>query len=705
MFLLPLLVFGPMVMALACYLAGRRSKLLRDVLVMLTGAAAFAGCLCTLAGEASFTLDGFCGFGLHLRADGFRSLYASIAAFMWMMSGVFSREYFAHYRNRNRYYFFNLITLGATLGVFLSDDLYTTFIFFEVMSLASYPWVAQEETPGAMRAAGTYLAVAVIGGLTTLMGVFLMWLETGTLAFGELRGALGGEPSLRATVATWLVLVGFAAKAGLFPLHIWLPKAHPVAPAPASALLSGILTKSGVFGLIVICAQLMPGNAAFGNALLVLAAITMFLGALLALFSVDLKRTLACSSMSQIGFITVGLSMMVLLGEHGSLAAYGTVMHMMNHSLIKLVLFMCAGVIYMNLHRLNLNDIRGFGRRKPVLHAVFLLGALSIACVPPIGSGYVSKSLLHEAILELVHHLQEHGHSALPYQALEILFLISGGLTVAYMTKLYVCIFWEKHPTRQEEFDGMRKYAGLPSKAVLVLSALVLPALCLLPERLMTPVGARSAAFFGQEGVHHAIEYYCSANLIGAAQSIGIGVAVYLLIVRPLLMRREEGCRVYVDRWPARLDLEEAVYRPVLLRFLPGVLGAVTGFIAGIPESKLVTEWIPRAVTAVVRFFCELPEYIVMLLRGTAFRKVRSRRAVPVGNRLTYGLGTALNAIARGLNATVLRRRPMRTDFEYVLDASWREFTAGTHRVTASVSFGLLLMCIGLYITCMYLLR
>ena len=148
--------------------------------------------------------------------------------------------------------------------------------------------------------------------------------------------------------------VGCAATAGLYPLHIWLPKAHPVAPAPASALLSGILTKSGVFGMIVICSSLMPGNEAFGNALLVLAVITMFLGALLALFSVDLKRTLACSSMSQIGFITVGLCMMVLLGEHGSLSSYGVVMHMMNHSLIKLVLFMAAGVIYLCLGNLRL---------------------------------------------------------------------------------------------------------------------------------------------------------------------------------------------------------------------------------------------------------------------------------------------------------------------------------------------------------------
>lgn len=707
MALLPILCFGPMVMALLCYIAGRRSKALRDNLVALTGILVCAGCACLWNQRGSFTLDGFCGLGLHLAVDGFRSLYALVASFMWMMTGIFSKEYFAHYHNRNRYYFFNLMTLGATLGVFLSDDLYTTFIFFEVMSLTSYTWVAQEETSGAMRAAGTYLAVAVLGGLTTLMGLFMLWHELGTLSFDGLRAALGGQAaSPTVTVAAWLVVFGFAAKAGLFPLHIWLPKAHPVAPAPASALLSGILTKSGVFGLIVVCSRLMAGNAAFGRLLLVFAVITMFLGAVLALFSVDLKRTLACSSMSQIGFITVGLSMMVLLGEEGSLAAYGSVMHMVNHSLIKLCLFMAAGVVYMNLHQLNLNDIRGFGRGKPVLHIAFLLGALSIGCIPPIGSGYVSKSLLHESILEYIQHLAAHGEAWGMYKFVEILFLISGGLTIAYMTKLYICLFWQKHPTRQKEFDALnRKYITKRSCVALLGSAVVLPFLGALPQLLMTPLGARSAAFFGQEPLAHAIAYFSGENLLGAAESILIGAAAYLLIVRPLLMRREGDTRVYANRWPAWLDLENSLYRPVLTRFLPNVAGAITAFIANIPESWLVQRFLPQAITGVVRFLCEVPERLVLWVRNTVLRKRRQREPVPVGNRFTYTLGRCMDAVARALNATLCRHRPIRTDFEFVLDASRKELTHGTIRITRSISFGLLLLCVGLFLTCVYLMQ
>ena len=680
--LLPLLCFLPMASALGCYIAGRFSKPLRDTLVALTGIVVFAlAVLTALQPALSFSIPGFCGLGLNLKADGFRSLYACVAAFMWMMTGLFSRQYFAHYHNRNRYYFFNLMTLGATLGVFLSDDLYTTFIFFEIMSLTSYAWVAHEETPGAMRAAGTYLAVAVIGGLTTLMGLFLLWHEVGTLSFTGLKAALAEGGNTVTTVAAWLTLVGFAAKAGLYPLHIWLPKAHPVAPAPASALLSGILTKSGVFGLIVICANIMPGNAAFGNALLVFAAVTMFLGALLALLSTDLKRTLACSSMSQICFITVGLSMMVLLGEEGSLAAYGSVMHMVNHSLIKLCLFMAAGVVYMNLHRLDLNDVRGFGRGKPVLHIAFLLGALSIACIPPIGSGYNSKSLLHESILEYVHLLQASGGAWQPYKALEVLFVISGGLTIAYMTKLYFCLFWEKHPTGQAEFDAMNgKYLTKQSAVALLGSAVLLPLLGALPQLLMSPMGARAAAFFGQEAITAPIHYFSLENLTGALQSIVIGAATYLLIVRPMLMRREDGAKVYVDRWPARLDLENSVYRPLL---------------------ALLTV----LATGMTRFVAELPERVIVLMRGNVFRKLQTRKPVPVGNRFTYKLGRMMNSVTATLNSTFLQQHPLRTDFEYVLDAAWQAVASGLRRFTASVSFGLLLLCIGLFLTCVYLLR
>ena len=164
------------------------------------------------------------------------------------------------------------------------------------------------------------------------------------------------------------MLFGFFAKAGAFPLHIWLPKAHPVAPAPASALLSGILTKAGVFGVLILSCRVFLEIESWGIIILIIGVITMLHGAILALCSVDLKRTLACSSVSQIGFILVGIGMSVLLIDENAMAIRGALMHMINHSLIKLCLFMAAGVVFMNVHKLNLNDIRGFGRKKPYIH-------------------------------------------------------------------------------------------------------------------------------------------------------------------------------------------------------------------------------------------------------------------------------------------------------------------------------------------------
>ncbi|MBQ4608010.1 MAG: sodium:proton antiporter, partial [Clostridia bacterium] len=345
-----------MAAAFVSYAIGRRDKRARDSFVIGACLAELAvvvmALLGVLRGEA-YVLDipYFCGMGLHFELDGFRALYALVGGVMWLATSMLSREYFAHhYHNRNRYYMFFLMTLGATLGVFLSSDLFTTFIFFEIMSFTSYTWVAHDETPGALRAAETYLAVAIIGGMVMLVGLFVLYMQLGTLTISELHHAAEACQSRGALWAASLcILCGFGAKAGMFPMHIWLPKAHPVAPAPASALLSGILTKSGIFGIIVVSANIFRESKAWGNMLLVLALITMLGGAVLAVFSVNLKRTLACSSMSQIGFILTGIAMSCLLGHHNALAARGALLYMVNHSLFKLILFMAAGVVYMNL--------------------------------------------------------------------------------------------------------------------------------------------------------------------------------------------------------------------------------------------------------------------------------------------------------------------------------------------------------------------
>mgnify|MGYP000316919851 FL=1 len=570
------LAFWPILGAFVSYLIGRQNKKARDYFadfVCILEFAIFIYLFVKVANgaEYAFRLNDFCLRGLYLKMDGFRAIYGGIAALMWMMTTIFSREYFSHYRNRNRYYLFLLITFGGTVGVFLSGDLFTTFIFFEVMSMASYLMVVHDEKPAAMRAGDTYLAVAVLGGMVMLMGLFLLYNAVGTLDMDLLLEACEHYENKGVLyAASALMLFGFGAKAGMFPLHIWLPKAHPVAPAPASALLSGILTKSGVFGILVIGSNIFLHDEKWGFLILCIGVITMFLGAVLAVFSIDLKRTLACSSMSQIGFILTGAGMQGLLGHHNALAVRGALLHMVNHSLIKLILFMAAGAIFMNLHKLDLNEIRGFGRKKPLLNFIFLMGVLGIIGMP-FWNGYISKTLIHESIVEYIWMFEDYTVWARFFQIVEAIFLFSGGLTAAYMTKLYVAIFIEKNPYNQEKMDASNgKYMNKESTFALLGSAVILPALGMLPYKLMNGIAGMGQGFMHGEDPAEAVNYFSWANIKGGLASLAIGAIVYFLIIRKCLMAEDKnGNKVYINAWPAKLDLEDLIYRPLILTVLP----------------------------------------------------------------------------------------------------------------------------------------
>ena len=250
-----------------------------------------------------------------------------------------------------------------------------------------------------------------------------------------------------------------------------------------------------------------------------------------------------------------------LLGEEGSLASYGTVLHMMNHSLIKLTLFVAAGVIYCNCHTLELNELRGFGKDKPLLKYTFLAGACSIAGIPGF-SGYVSKTLLHESIVEYAAELTAQGGSALPYTVVEWLFLISGGLTFAYMSRLFYILFMAKPAEGQHE---QKPYVDKPTAAVLCVGGGLMPLLGLTAHKSMERIALYASELFGTEAPAHTVHYFAFANLKGALISVAIGAAVlYLVGFLCLTGKDENGEESYRNIWPKKLDLEDAVYRPAL---------------------------------------------------------------------------------------------------------------------------------------------
>lgn len=619
-------VFLPFASAILTYFIAKKNDLVRNILTIATCFAAFGA-----TAYGAFALEGetLSVLSMSFSLSGFQAVYAAVTAFMWFCAALLSPQYFKGHHDLRRYYFFFLFTLGATTAVFLSADLITTFIFFEIMSFTSYTWVVQDKNKDALAAGKTYLTVAVIGGMVCLMGLFMLNGITGTLTISELPDALKeAEKGAELYIASFCMLVGFGAKAGLFPLHIWLPKAHPVAPAPASALLSGVLTKTGIFGMLVITSRIMQGDEIWGYTLLFLGTITMVLGAVLAVFSTNLKRTLACSSLSQIGFITVGVSMLDLLGEHNALAANGTVLYMLNHSIVKLVLFLTAGAIYMGAHTLDLNKLKGYGRNKPLLAVCFFIGGCSLAGIPGF-CGYLSKTLVHESIVEFI----PHGGNLI--RLVEWLFLFSGGLTAAYVLKLFITIFVQK-PT--DETPKGKRTSPLSALA-LILAALPLPIIGVMPHSLAEKITLKMVHFIFGHDFGHEVHYFAFVNLKGVIISLSIGIAVYLLVIRTLLMKGEKGSRVHYNPFEGSFSVEENIYKP-LFRLIIGLLGAVCSLL------DKSTEAVIRAgmfvLTVVCRFFSDFTDIGILVMAKTLFRTAKDPTE-PEKHRFSHGFGAFLD--------------------------------------------------------------
>ena len=689
-FILPLLALLPMAASIPAYFLGKKRLQIGYGILIGTTAIELLLCLLVYASKAepAFSRPGIIGLGLSMRADGFRTLYTGVACLMWLMTSLLTPQYFSHGHKQSRYIFYTLFTMGATVGVFLSDDLITCFLFFEIMSFTSYCWVVHEENPAAMRAGETYLAIAVMGGMAMLMGLMLLQAKLGTLKFDELIMAAQAVPRSELYLPGALILAGFGAKAGMYPLHVWLPKAHPVAPAPASALLSGILTKVGIFGILVVSTRLFSHNLPWGNLILILGLINMFLGALLALFSVDLKRTLACSSMSQIGFILVGVGMQGLLGDHNALAAQGTVLHMLNHSLIKLVLFMAAGVVYLSTHSLNLNDVRGYGRKHFGLMLCFTVGALSLSGFPLL-SGYASKTLLHESIVEYIDHLHHLGQSAFPYQAAEWVFIVSGGITFCYMLKLFITIFVQKHPTRQQEFDRMPRSMNPLSAAAVGGSALLLFFLGLYPERSLVPLAEYSLPFLRAHPPEHAVHFLTRVNLIGAFKSLFIGLLLYLTVVRYYLSHRDKktGCAVSLDRWPKKLDLENLLYRPLVFNLKKCGIALCTPL--DLLMDKALIPVLYHSGSFVAKVFDSIIDSFIYTVRHTVFKRIGETYVPAPKHILLTAVNQAIDTPMAGFKILLSHAHIKTLKYGFLFHAAWDNTIDFLRRHLINIGIGL----------------
>lgn len=730
------MVLYPFVMCAAVWFISRvrtkdRKKVCALIMILASAvelAAAVNLVYCDLRGISIdvYEVPGVGGLGLHFMYSGFRGVFGALTAFAWFVTALFSYEYMKNDTNVIKYDIFNLMTLGATMGIFYAADLFTLFFFFEIMSFTSFVWVAHRRTREALYAAGTYLGIAIAGGMAILMGIFIVHGWLGTLSFDRLYESAvvmmtGGS---KADV-TWLyvaagcMFVGFGAKAGAFPVHVWLPLSYTEAPTPATALLSAILSKTGVFGILLVTLDVLPMQGGWGAFLLIAGIVTMVLGGIRGVMSSNLKTTLAYSSMSQIGFILTGAGMQSLLAEYLMLVAggtwsvdsetfaeisqvfgmavNGTFLHMLNHSLLKLVLFMAAGMVFAQVGSYELNRVRGFGRRKPFLLAVFVLAAAGVGGIPFL-NGYVSKTLLHESIAEYGALLAlAEGSPVQPMlpvtltimRVTEALFLFSGGLTVAYMTKLFVVLFVEKNSDKkvQEAYEAKRDYAPLGSRLAIGVCVLPIPLIGMLPNLVAEPVAEYGLMHSGLsallEGQHGNMHYFSLKNLSGALISIAVGAAVYVIVVRIMTLRgvfvrnKEEG---YRDLFPAWLNLEKYVYRAVFYTAVPFVLGII---------SRILDSMVDTAV---------------VILRKTLYSDRALPYELPEGNRVTHRIGCTMERVRLLYYAITRKEGYEPKNYEHKLAMKGADIFENMRIIERSLSFGLFMFCAGLGLTMIYLL-
>jgi multicomponent Na+:H+ antiporter subunit D len=332
------------------------------------------------------------GIDLVLRAEPFSLLFVGLSALLWLVTTIYAIGYLEGKPHRSRFFGFFSLCVTATVGIALSGNLVTFLIFYEVLTLATFPLVAHNGTRQALAGARVYLAYTLGGGVVLLLGVaWLTWL-VGPVEFTD-----GGTEELarlaaeQPAVALWvfaLLIAGLGVKAAIVPLHSWLPLAM-IAPAPVSALLHAVaVVKAGVFGIVRVIHQTYGVETADALGVLgplaVLAALTIVYGSVLALRQDDIKRRLAFSTVSQVSYITLGASVL------GVVSTAGGIVHLVHQGLMKITLFFCAGILAEALGVTKVSRLAGVGRRLPLTSAAFTIAAFGMIGLPPV-AGFVSK--------------------------------------------------------------------------------------------------------------------------------------------------------------------------------------------------------------------------------------------------------------------------------------------------------------------------
>ena len=409
------------------------------------------------------------------KVDAMSIIFAAVTIIIFLGSGIFSLEYMKHEQKKKRFYVFYLLAFLVLMGLCFAGNLITFYLFFEMLTLASTPLVLHSGSREANMAGLKYLFYSLCGAYMALFGLYFVSKYGNTLTFSE-GGVINQELAAGHTglllVAAFVMILGFSVKAGMFPMHAWLSAAHPVAPAPASAVLSAVIVKAGVLGIIRVIYYIFGAAFLKGTwvqtAFMVFTLITIFMGSMLAYREPVLKKRLAYSTVSQVSYILFGPSAMDMNSVTGG------VLHVIAHGFIKAALFLCAGAIIYMTGKTRVEELRGIGKEMPLLLWCYTIVSLGLIGIPPTG-GFISKWYLAIGSLET-------GIPGFSWIG-PVVLLISALLTAGYLLPITIKGFF---PGADYDYKSLKKKepSALMTIPVLILTVLTV-LMGLLPGQLI----------------------------------------------------------------------------------------------------------------------------------------------------------------------------------------------------------------------------
>ena len=352
-------------------------------------------------------------------------VFAVVSVLIWLMAGIFSLSYMKHEQHETRYYGYYFLVIGVLMALCEAGNLVTYYAFFELLTLSSMPLVLHKQSHESIMAGLKYMFYSFAGAYMVLFGLYAVYKNIGLLPFkagGILEGIELADGKNMMLIVVMLMIVGFGVKAGMFPMHAWLPTAHPVAPGPASAFLSAVIVKAGVLGIIRVVYYIFGAGFIKDTWVqylwLTLTLITVFMGSMLAYRERVFKKRLAYSTVSQVSYILFGLAILE------PTAFTGSILHVVGHAIIKCILFLTAGAAMSKGGHIYVEEYVGIGKKMPVTIWCYTFAALGLVGIPPT-AGFVSKWYLAEGALSS-------GTKIFAYLG-PVVLLISALLTAGYL--------------------------------------------------------------------------------------------------------------------------------------------------------------------------------------------------------------------------------------------------------------------------------